>query len=72
MTSHPNTTFVRHHLDRISSALLALEIEMTNYRFTDENAEEVESLAERLIALTKPNKGHLLEGVEAKEFRDAA
>lgn len=68
----PDRSAVRRHIDRIGSALLALEIEMSRHHFTGENAEEVDALAERLSNLTKPDKGHLTDGAVAEEFKDAA
>jgi hypothetical protein len=63
---------VRNCLDRIGSALLSLEREMTGRHFVGDNAEEVQALAERLNNLTRADKGHLPEGMKAWEVKDAA
>lgn len=73
MTLHskPGIGYVHYHIERIRQSVGDLEREMSGWYATGNRACELEALAERLVNMTKPSKGHL-EGVEAKEFRDAA
>lgn len=62
---------VRYHLDRIRSSLLSIEHEATGHCLTG-NAAELADLAKRLTDLCSPTKGHLKDGAQAVEMRDAA
>ena len=68
----PGIGYVMDSIERIRAEVSRLETELIGHYMAGPKAEEFKELAERMIALTQPRKGHLPEGMSAKEFRDAA
>lgn len=68
----PSIGYITSAIERIRQSVADLEREMLGHYMTGPGAEEFRELAERMVALTQPRKGHLPEGMSAKEFRDAA
>jgi|DEB0MinimDraft_3_1074331.scaffolds.fasta_scaffold00392_6 HAMP domain-containing protein len=68
----PSIGYITSALERIRQSVTDLEREMLGHYMTGPGAEEFKELAERMVRLTQPNKGHLPEGTVAREFKDAA
>ena len=68
----PYETLLRFDIRDIERAIARLEAQMVGHCFGGQNAEEIKALAERLLTLTDPLKGHLKDGARAKEMKDAA
>lgn len=67
----PNHSILRMDLNTLAGAVGRLEAQMMGFHLSGNSAEEVRALAERLVNLTLPSKGHLADG-KAEEMRDAA
>lgn len=67
----PGIGYVYYHIERIRQSVTDLEREMIGHYMSGPKAEEFKELAERMVNLTMPAKGHLV-GVVAKEVKDAA
>lgn len=68
----PGIGYVMDSIERVRVEVARIETELRGFYMTGPKADEFKELAERMVNLTKPRKGHLPEGVSAKEFRDAA
>jgi hypothetical protein len=68
----PGTGYVLSAIERIRQSVSDLERECLGHYIAGPKADELRELAERMVNLTKPSKGHLTDGAVAREFKDAA
>lgn len=68
----PGTGFIHYSIERIRQSVNDLERECLGHYIAGPKADELRELAERMVNLTKPSKGHLTNGAVAREFKDAA